>query len=64
MVIHKYTNSMCVLHTSHMNLNIIIFRSYNNIVFYISYSISEATYTTWSIIHIHNICVFHISLII
>ena len=25
MVIHKYTNNMCVLHTAHMNLNIIIF---------------------------------------
>ena len=40
-----------------------IFLSYNNIVlFYIT--ISEATYTTCLIIHINNICVFHINLII
>ena len=25
MVIHRYTNNMCVLHTDHMTLNIIIF---------------------------------------
>ena len=36
MVIHKYTN-ICIMHTDHVNHNIIIFLVYNNIVFYISH---------------------------